>query len=223
MNTICNKLPTTMLVLGPSGSGKDTQIDILVEKCMCEKIGTGDMFRVMYEQGVKGSKEANEYIKRGEWVPDKIVYELFAEWLKRYDSEKHWIFSQVVRTKPQVSLLDQLLEGYGRSLGKVIYFSLSDKAAIERMSLRRHCPECGKDYHLKYNKPKKDEVCDDCRVGLVMREDDNPKAILSRLREFNSKTRPILDIYSSRGILIEIDASPSIEEIHKELIVRLTK
>lgn len=221
MKVICNKFPHTILVLGPSGSGKDTQIDLLAEKCGYENIGTGEMFREEYEKKSKVGIKAHKYWGKGLWVPDDMVYELFAEYMKKFDADNPWIFSQVVRTPGQVPLFDVLLENYGRSLDKVIYFSLSDDAAIERMSLRRHCPVCGREYHLKYKKPKNDEVCDDDGTKLVAREDDNPEAILSRLNEFQEKVLPIVEIYLDRGILIEIDASPSIQEIHKVLMKSL--
>jgi len=223
MKAICNKFPHTILALGPSGSGKDTQIDLLAEKCGYEKIGTGEMFREEYEKGSDVGVKAYKYWGKGIWVPDDVVYELFAEYMKRFDAEKPWIFSQVVRTSDQVSLFDDLLGKYGRSLDKVIYFSLSDEDAIERMSLRRHCPVCGREYHLKYKKPENDEVCDDDGTKLIARVDDNPDAILSRLKEFQDKVLPIVKTYSNREILLEVDAAPSIENIHKSLMNSLSK
>jgi adenylate kinase len=214
-------LPKTIQVLGPSGSGKDTQIDKLAEKFDYQKIGTGDMFRALYEEKDPDGVEAYKYWSEGKWVPDELVYKMFAKWIEKYDSDKPWIFSQVVRTVPQVELFDKLLEKFDRSLDLVIYFSLSREAAIERMSLRRYCPECGEEYHLKYLPPKNDEKCDNDGTKLETREDDNPEAIVQRLEEFKNKTRPVLDVYGDRGILIEIDASPSIDEIHEVVLEKL--
>ncbi|MBN2100870.1 nucleoside monophosphate kinase [Candidatus Dojkabacteria bacterium] len=222
MKAICKKIPKTILFLGPSGSGKDTQIDLLAEKCGGKNIGTGDMFRTLYEEKVDGSVEAYEYVKKGIWVPDELVYRLFSEWLKRFDREENWYFSQVVRTPEQVPLFDGLMESVGRTLDSVVHFALSKEAAVERMSLRRVCPKCGRDFHLKFDKPKIDELCDDCGVKLETRDDDYPEAIMQRMEEYENKVKPVLDIYKKRGILIEIDASPSIQEIHKTLLERLT-
>jgi adenylate kinase len=215
------KLPNTIQVLGPSGSGKDTQIDKLVEKFDYEKIGTGDMFRAMYEKKDPDGVKAYEYWSKGKWVPDELVYKMFKKWIQQYDENKKWIFSQVVRTTPQIKYFDDLLEDFNRELGLVIYFSLSDEAAVERMSLRRYCPNCGEEYHLKYLPPQNEGVCDKDGVRLEIRDDDNPEAILQRLEEFRNKTKPVLDVYKNRGILIEIDASPSIEEIHEVVLKRL--
>lgn len=218
MKAICKKLPKTMLFLGPSGSGKDTQIDLLTDLCGYVSIGTGEMFREEYEKKTELGRKAFEYWGKGEWVPDDLVYQLFSEYLKKYDSTKPWIFSQVVRTSAQIDLFDSLLEKFDRTLDKVVYFNLSEEAAIERMSLRRFCPVCNRDYHLKYKKPLSDDICDDCKVPLEIRPDDHPDAIRKRLDEFNEKTRPVLDAYRKKGILIEVDASPSINDIHKTLL-----
>lgn len=222
MKAICKKLPKTILVFGFSGSGKDTQIDKLLEKCDGEKIGTGEMFREEYDKKTEIGLEAFEYWGNGKWCPDEMVYRMFEQYLKKYDESKIWFFSQVVRTPPQVPMFDELMEKYNREVDLAIYFELSEEAAIERMSLRRKCPKCGRDdYHLKYNKPEQEGLCDECKVELVIREDDHPEQIRSRLNEFNTKTRPVLDVYDDRGVLLTIDASPSIEEIHQTLIKKL--
>jgi adenylate kinase len=216
-------LPNTVLVIGPSGSGKDTQIDKLVEKFNYEKIGTGDMFREMYAQGDPDGIKAHEYCEKGVWVPDDLVYSMFAKWIKRYDQDKKWIFSQVVRTEDQVEMFDNLLQKFDRELDLVIYFSLSDEAAIERMSLRRYCPQCGEEYHLKYVPPKKEGVCDNDGTQLEVRDDDHPEAIKQRIKEFRNKTEPILEVYRNRDLLVEIDASETIEEIHEVVLEKLSK
>jgi adenylate kinase len=218
-----NQLPEVILVLGPSGSGKDTQIDKLVQKFDYEKIGTGDMFRELYAQKDPDAIEAHQYYSKGIWVPDELVYKLFKKWLKKYDATKKWIFSQVVRTVGQVKRFDNLLQDYEKKIGMVIYFALSKEAAIERMSLRRHCPKCGEEYHLKYVPPKKDGFCDNDGEKLEIRKDDHPEAIKQRIKEFENKTKPILDIYKQREILVEIDAAPSIEKIHKVVLKKLAE
>lgn len=218
MKAICKNFPHTMIFLGPSGSGKDTQADLLSKLCGYEVIGTGAMFRAEYEKKTKEGIEAYRYWGKGKWVPDELVYRLFRNWIKQYDPQKQWIFIQVVRTSPQVKLFEDFLKEYDRKLDKAIYFQLSDEAAIERMSLRRYCPKCGRDYHLKYKKPKNDEVCDDDGIKLVIRDDDNPKSIKQRINEFRIKTEPLLEIYKKRGIMVEVNADPSIKEIHKTLV-----
>lgn len=211
-----------MQFLGPSGSGKDTQAELLAKLCGYEVIGTGDMFRSEYEKKTKEGMEAYKYWSKGKWVPDELVYDLFGSWIKKYDASKPWILVQVVRTEPQVKLLDDLLLEYTKNISLVVYFKLSDEVAVERMSLRRYCPKCGRDYHLIYKKPINDEICDDDGSKLMIRADDYPEAIKQRLSEFREKTSPILDIYRERGMLVEVDADPSIKIIHKDLVKLLS-
>jgi len=217
MKAICEKLPKTLLVIGPSGSGKDTQVDKLVERCGCVKITTGEMFRDSYEKKTAKGIQAYEVWSQGEWVADDLTYEMLSDYVTQFDREKPWILVAVVRRPTQVPMLDALLEKQGRSLGGVLYFPLSEEAAIERMSLRRICPKCKADYHLKYKKPKNGEVCDNDGEQLTVRDDDRPDAIANRLRSYNETIRPILEEYRKRGILIEVDAAPPIEEVWKSV------
>lgn len=211
MTNISNK---TILVHGPSGSGKDTQVDFLIEKFGFEKIGTGEMFRALSNE----KKDIAEMINSGQFIPSKLTYELLNDWVKRYDAKKGWIFVSVVRIFDQVSLFDQLLEKHGRSLDYFLHFSLSEEKAIERMSLRKVCSVCGENYHEKYKVEKVNNVCDKDGGKLVKRDDDKPESIKKRLEEYNKSISPILKEYKQRGVLVDIDASPSIEEINKEVL-----
>ncbi len=214
-NTFKNK--KTILVHGPSGSGKDTQVDLLVEKFGFEKIGTGEMFREL----MKKDKEIEKTINSGQFIPSELTYKLLTEWMRRYDSEKNWIFVSVVRAVDQIQLFDNLLKEYGRDLDAFIHFSLSAEKAIERMSLRKVCSICGENYHEKYKPEKENDVCDKDGGKLVRRDDDKPEAIQKRLNEYNQSIKPILHEYDSRGLLIDIDASFTIEEIHQEVLRNL--
>jgi len=124
----------------------------------------------------------------------------------------------VVREVGQISLFDNLLKTQGRELDLFIHFVLSDEVAIERMSLRKFCPNCGATYHPKFKKEKKEGKCDLCGTALIQRDDDQPEKIISRLEEYNRTIRPILKVYEDRGMLVEVDAAPSIQEIHKEIV-----
>lgn len=211
----------TLLFHGPSGCGKDTQVDYLVNDYGFEKIGTGEMMREMYSNGDINGIKAHEYWSKGIFVPDDLTYTMLSNWLSNYDNEKDWAFVSVVRSAGQIPMFDNLLEQYGRKLDAFVHFALSEEAAIERMSLRWVCPNCGKTYHEKYKTERVKGFCDDCGTKLVQREDDQPDRIKSRLQEYNRTIAPILEEYRNRGILIEIDASPSIEAIHQELIAKL--
>lgn len=211
----------TILFHGPSGCGKDTQVDLLVQNYGFEKIGTGEMFRAMHDMGDIEGLKAYSYWSKGLFVPNELTYSMLSKWMKKYSVEKDWAFVSVVREYGQISLFDSLLKESGRNLDAFVHFKLSEEAAIERMALRWVCPNCNQIYHEKYKKERIQGFCDTCGMRLIQREDDKPERIKSRLEEYNRTIQPILDEYRNRGILIEIDASPSIEEIQKEIITKL--
>ncbi len=211
----------TILFHGPSGCGKDTQVELLVEQYNFESIGTGEMLRKMFAESDPDAIEANKYMTQGKFVPNEIVYRMLPKWLDKYDQSKNWAFVSVVREVGQIPLFDELLEKKGRVLDKFVHFKLSEETAIERMSLRWYCPKCGATYHDKYKPEEKKGYCTKCSTKLVKRDDDQPEKIKERLREYNRTIQPILDEYEKRGILIEIDAAPSIEEIHQNILQSL--
>lgn len=211
----------TILFHGPSGSGKDTQVELLVDRFEIEKIGTGDMFRTMYSEGDIDAIKAYEYWYKGKFVPNDLVYKMFPKWLAKFNKEKDWILVSVVRDIGQVPLLDELLNQYGRKLDVFLHLKLSEEMAIERRTLRWTCPRCSSTYHKKYKKEKVEGYCDKCGMKLSQREDDTLERTKSLYSEYQKTITPILQEYSNRGIVKEVDASPSIEEIHQEIIRQL--
>ncbi|MGI5897730.1 MAG: adenylate kinase family protein [Candidatus Dojkabacteria bacterium] len=211
-------MQTTFLFHGPSGCGKDTQVDLLVEQYNFESIGTGEMLRKMLLENDSDAIEADKYVSQGKFVPNEIIYRMLPKWLDKYDPTKNWAFVSVVRDVGQIPLFDDLLEKKGRKLDKFVHFTLSEEAAIERMSLRWYCPKCAATYHDKYKPEKEKGYCTKCSAKLEKREDDQPEKIKERLKEYNRTIQPILEEYRKRGILIEVDASPSIDEIHKNVV-----
>jgi adenylate kinase len=207
-----------ILFHGPSGSGKDTQGDLLVKKYGFEKIGTGEMFRNMYEKGDPDAIEAHSHYSKGHFVPNDLTYKMFEKYLDNFDANKDWAFVSVVRDAGQIPLFDNLLEKKNKSLDYFVHFVLSEEAAIERRALRWTCPNCGNTYHEKHKAEKNKGYCDKCGTKLIQREDDTPEKTRSLIQEYNKTIEPILKEYRDRGILVEIDASPTIEEIHKEVI-----
>jgi adenylate kinase len=143
---------------------------------------------------------------------------MFPKWLNRFDSKKNWAFVSVVRDVGQVELFDELLKSKGRELDLFIHFTLSAETAIERMSVRTYCPNCGMTFHPKFKKEKVEGICDKCNTKLIQRDDDKPEKIRKRIEEYNRTITPILEKYIERGILVEVDATPSIEDIHKEIL-----
>jgi adenylate kinase len=211
----------TILFHGAPGAGKDTQVEFLVKKYNFENISTGDMFREMYSQGNIDAIKAHEYWSKGKWVPNKLTYKMLQEWVKNFNQEKNWAFVAVVRDEDQIELFNELLEKVNRQLDAVVNFKLSEEEAINRLSLRWTCPHCGSTYHEKFKKEEVKGYCDKCGTKLTQRVDDRPERIKVRMREHERTIGPILDYYRNKGLLIEIDASPSIEEIHKVVVEKL--
>ncbi|MBD3329050.1 AAA family ATPase [Candidatus Dojkabacteria bacterium] len=210
----------TFMIHGPSGSGKDTQINKLVEKFpnKFERIATGDMFRTNFQQRTADGLEAHKYWGEGKWVPADLVYKMLAKWIQLFSEKEDWIFVSAVRAPSQIPLFDSLLQKYGRELDLFIHLKLSEEKAVERMSLRKICPVCGAIYHSKYKPEKKEGFCDNDDGKLFPREDDKPEIVKVRIQEYNRTIEPILAEYQSRGVLKEIDADQSIEAIHEEFI-----
>jgi len=211
--------PMTILFHGPSGCGKDTQVELLVDDYGFQNIGTGDMIRKLFAEGDEDAILATEYTTQGKFVPNEIIYNnMFPKWLDRFDSKKNWAFVSVVRDVGQVELFDELLKSKGRKLDLFIHFTLSAETAIERMSVRTYCPNCGMTFHPKFKKEKVKGFCDKCNTKLIQRDDDKPEKIRKRIEEYNRTITPILERYKERSILVEVDAAPSIEDIHKEIL-----
>lgn len=209
----------TVLFHGPSGCGKDTQVELLVKDYEFQNIGTGEMIRKLFSEGDENAILATEYTTEGKFVPNEIIYkEMFPKWLERYDNSKNWAFVSVVREVGQIELLDKLLEGKGRKLDLFIHFTLNPEVAVERMSTRKYCPACAATFHPKFKPEQTEGFCTECNAKLVQRDDDKPEKIRKRLEEYARTIDPILEVYKKRGVLIEVDAAPSIEEIHKKVV-----
>lgn len=206
-----------LLFIGPSGSGKDTQAEILSDKFGFKTISSGDLLRKEVASNSELGKELETTLASGKWVDDKIVFQLVAKELSNTKVE-NIILTGVVRTESQIELLDEALKKSNKTLDRVVYFQLSDEEAVKRLSGRLVCPVDGSNYHTQFSPPKVTGVCDQCGGNLETRSDDKPEAIKSRLLEFERTVLPILDRYTSRGQLINISAAPDILTIHNQLI-----
>ncbi len=203
-----------LVLLGPPGAGKGTQAKRLSEELGYVHISTGDLLREAVRKGTPLGKKAKEYMERGELVPDDLIIALIEEVMPESGGV---IFDGFPRTIPQAEALDRMLEGRNRRVDLAILFDLPDVVIVERLSGRRSCPECGAVYHMKYNPPKRDEVCDRCGSKLIQREDDREDVVRERLRVYRTQTAPLIDYYREKGILITLDASGSIEDVYSRL------
>lgn len=201
-----------LLFLGISGSGKDTQAELIASKFGYQVLSTGGIIREQIEAETPIGQQIHAQVAKGDWVDDEVVYDLLSKKLASVDSDD-FILTGAVRDANQVGLLDSALHRVGYNLDKVVFFDLSAQEAERRLSGRRYDNE-GNMYHIEFNPPP---------TGLEVhtREDDKPSAIQHRINEFNQTIEPILQEYEARGVLLRVDASPDIQTIHADLVIKL--
>ncbi|HXC61316.1 MAG TPA: adenylate kinase [Nitrospiria bacterium] len=209
-----------LVFLGPPGAGKGTQANKLSERYGLLQISTGDILREAVQHATPLGIQAQKYILSGALVPDEIVIGLIGERLKKISGQSNagYILDGFPRTVPQAEALDKMLRNERACLDKVLSFSLDETELISRLSGRRSCPSCHRIYHMEFNPPEKAGMCDRCQVALVMREDDKPETVRERFKVYHRQTAPLLDYYRKKGLLIEVNAGGSMEEVMKRVL-----
>ena len=213
-----------VVLLGAPGAGKGTQAQHIRKAAGIPHIATGDMLRAAAAEGTQVGLRARSYMDRGELVPDEVVVAIVAERLSQPDCRSGWLLDGFPRTGAQAEALDRTIWERGlRPMDHVIYLSVSPETVVERLSGRRVCPntECGTAYHLEFLPPKKDSVCDRCGTGLIRRDDDVPETVRSRLETYESRTAGLVARYREAGLLVEIDASGTPEEVAEQVLEAL--
>jgi adenylate kinase len=206
--------------LGPPGAGKGTQAKKLSERYGLLQVSTGDMLRQAVQRATSLGMEAQKYISSGALVPDEIVIGLIGNFLRENDDRLNagYILDGFPRTVPQAEALDKMLRNEQAGLDKVLSFYLDENDLVNRLSGRRSCPNCHTIYHTEFSPPKSDGVCDHCRGALMMREDDRPETVRERLKVYHRQTAPLLDYYRKKGLLIDINAKGSMEDVMKRVL-----
>ncbi len=207
-----------IVFLGPPGAGKGTQAKILIERYGIPQISTGDMLREHRAKGTELGKKAQEYMDKGQLVPDEIILGMVKERLSQPDCERGFILDGFPRTVAQAEALDRILAEMGKELNFALALIVPDELLVERLTGRRTCKNCGMMYHIKYKPPKVEGKCDVCGGQLYQRADDNEETVRNRLMVYHEQTAPLIEYYKNKGILREIDGSKSIEEITQQLI-----
>ncbi len=201
-----------IVLFGPPGAGKGTQASALCEKYGAEHISTGDVLREAVANKTEVGLQAKSYMDKGELVPDSVVIAIAKEKLAKV-GEMGFILDGFPRTIAQAEALDAALAELNLPLEAVVNLQVDDDELIKRLSGRRVCPSCGEPYHVDTKKPKCDSKCDKCGAELVHRSDDQPEAIKNRLNVYNTQTAPVLNYYSGKGILKNINAVGSIHDV----------
>jgi adenylate kinase len=207
-------LKKKIVFLGPPGSGKGTQAQLLSKNFSIPHISTGDIFRKIIKTGKpkKLADSIKKYVQSGLLVPDDIVFKSLFSVIK---NKKYYILDGFPRNINQAKLLDEALKKDG--IDKVIYFKVSDKEIIKRLTSRRTCPKCGRVYNIYTLKPKNDNLCDVCKVELIIRDDDKLETVKKRLEVYKKDTLPLLDYYKKKKLLVTINAEDKIENVYKKM------
>ena len=210
-----------VVLLGPPGAGKGTQAKLLGQKFQACQVSTGDILRQAVADQSPLGKEASEYIKRGDLVPDGVIVKLVAERLREKDCAPGFILDGFPRTIPQAQSLETILRQMGLGLERALLVQVPPTVIIERIAGRRICKNCGALYHLSFNPSTKEGICDRCGGELLQREDDREETISARLKVYDKHTAPLADYYRQQGILREIDGSGKVEDIQDRVIKAL--
>ncbi|HEY2052366.1 MAG TPA: adenylate kinase [Solirubrobacterales bacterium] len=206
-----------LVLLGPPGSGKGTQGERLNEDLRLPYYATGDILRGAVRDETELGKSAKEYMDRGDLVPDEVIVGVIAERIDSEEARDGFILDGFPRTTPQAEALDAKLEELGRSVGAVLLIDVADDEVVKRLGGRRTCEANGHVFHVDFNPPKVEGVCDIDGSPLLVRDDDKPDVIRKRLATYHEKTEPLVTYYDDRGVLRRVDGERDPDEVTEEL------
>ena len=210
-----------IIMLGAPGAGKGTQAKMLAEKYGIPHISTGDIFRANIKEGTDLGKKAKEYMDKGLLVPDELVVDLIMDRFQQDDAKNGYVLDGFPRTIPQAEALDKALAAAGEAVDFAINVEVPDENIVNRMSGRRACVGCGATYHIVYNAPKVEGVCDTCGEKLILRDDDKPETVLNRLSVYHEQTQPLIDYYTEKGIEKEVDGTQDMNKVFDDIVAIL--
>ena len=202
-----------LVLVGPPGAGKGTQAEFVAAHLAVPKISTGDIFRANVAAGSPLGIEAKRYMDGGQLVPDGVTINMVRERLAEPDASDGFLLDGFPRTVPQAVALDKLLADLGVGLDLVLELVVDDDEVIRRLSGRRTCRGCSKIWHVDFDPPSRDGVCDRCGGELYQRDDDKPATVAERLRVYVRDTSPLVDYYGAQGKLVGIDATGPVEDV----------
>jgi len=211
-----------IVLIGPPGSGKGTQAQIIKEQLGLPHVATGDLFRYNLKNSTELGLLAKHYMDAGELVPDEVTIRMVEDRLSREDCAKGAILDGFPRNLKQAVAMDEMLASYG-GVTVAPLFEVEDDVVVERISGRRVCRNCGAVYHVTFNPPKQDGVCDICGGELYQRDDDRPETVKNRLYVYYKQTGPLIGYYFCRGIIEHIDAMQPLEDVTRDLLATLAK
>ncbi|MBZ4663311.1 MAG: adenylate kinase [Caloramator sp.] len=206
-----------IVLLGPPGAGKGTQAKLIVQKYNIPHISTGDIFRKNIKEMTPLGIKAKEYIDKGQLVPDELTVEIVKDRIKEDDCKNGFLLDGFPRTVAQADALNDVLADLGTKLDYVINIKVDENNLIERLSGRRVCPKCGASFHVVFNPPKVEGVCDYCGAEVVQRADDSEETVKNRLSVYNKQTQPLIDYYTKNGLIKNINGEQDINDVFEEI------
>ena len=220
-------VPWRLVLLGPPGVGKGTQAALLNQRLGACHLSTGDIFRaaksIPEAERSPAMKEAIDYMEKGLLVPDRIVLDLIRERVHCLKCPWGFLLDGFPRTVPQAEAFDQILQEIHVPLDGVLNYELEIEKIVARLSGRRVCPQCKAVYHIETLPPKKEGICDQCGAQLILRDDDRPEAVRTRMQTYQEQTAPLIEYYEKKGLLLHTNAEGTPEEILNRTIQILEK
>ncbi len=210
-----------IVMLGAPGAGKGTQAVNIAKEFGIPHISTGDIFRANIKNETELGMKAKSYMDKGALVPDDITIGMLLDRIVDNDCKNGFVLDGFPRTIPQAESLKAALSLQDTKIDHAVDIEVPDEAITKRMGGRRSCPKCGGTYHIVFNAPKKEGICDNCGTELVQRADDKPETVLERLKTYHEQTQPLIDFYKNEGVLTEVDGTKKPDEVLKDILEAL--
>lgn len=207
-----------LIMLGAPGAGKGTQAKKIAEKYQIPHISTGDIFRANIKGQTELGMKAKSFMDQGMLVPDEITIGMLLDRIHEADCAGGYVLDGFPRTIPQAESLTKALAEMGTGIDYAINVDVPDDNIVSRMSGRRACLNCGATYHVAFNPPKTENVCNTCGQSLVLRDDDKPETVKKRLDVYHQQTQTLIDYYKKAGVLKEVDGTQNMEDVFQSII-----